>query len=409
MKILALNCGSSTVKFQLYESGPELIEHHQDRMLARGAIDRIGAGQGTVTFQVSGGGKQRFSADIPDHSAAIHAALKCLTTLDSGLLKSLTEIEGVGHRMVYVGEKFTGSVVVDESVERQIEAAAHLAPLHTPHNLSGLRAIEAELPGCGNVAVFDTAFHQTMPPHAYLYGLPYEFYETDRIRRYGFHGISHDYVCRRFAELHGGRPENFKLITCHLGSGSSICAINRGRSVDTSLGFSPLAGLVMGTRPGDLDPGALLYLMATRGLSVEQMNIILNQRSGLYGLSGISSDMRRLIEESRNGNHRARLAIAVYCYRVKKYIGAYLATLNGADGIVFTGGIGENAPLVRERCCESLEALGVSLDKAKNQQATGIEMEITGPGARSELWVIPTNEELLIARETVRRLHPSIR
>ncbi len=405
MKILALNCGSSTVKFQLFESGPEMIRAKQDRVLARGAVDRIGSNEGIVSFEQTGEERRQFSNPVPDHSGAIHAALACLTDLDGGLLRSLDEIDGVGHRMVYVGEEFTGSVVIDKAVEQQIEQAAPLAPLHTPHNLSGYRAIKEALPGCGNVAVFDTAFHQTMPPRAYLYGLPYEYYLKDRIRRYGFHGISHDYVCRRFAELHNARPDDFKLITCHLGSGSSVCAIDRGRSVDTSLGFSPLPGLVMGTRPGDLDPGALLRLMETHDWSVADASAILNRRSGLYGLSGISNDMRELVERSREGDQRARLAIDVFCYRVKKYIGSYFAVLDGADAVIFTGGIGENAPLVREQCCESLETLGLRIDDGKNKQAAGAEMEISPLDATTKVWVIPTNEELLIARETVRCLH----
>jgi len=388
MKILALNCGSSTVKFQLFASGPERIRRNRDRMLARGLIERIGAEQGSVSFEIPG--------------EAIATAFACLTASESGLLRDLSEINGVGHRMVHAGEYYAQSVLINEDVVRRIEECVPLAPLHNPHNLKGYHAVRSLLPACPNVAVFDTAFHQTMPPRAYLYGLPYEFYRQDRIRRYGFHGTSHQYVCQRFAELWGASPETLKLITCHLGSGASMCAIDRGRSVDTTLGFTPLEGLVMGTRPGDLDPGALLHLMDSHHLSIEQAGALLNQRSGLLGLSGLTNDMRELIKESRNGNERARLAIDVFCYRVKKYIGAYAAVLNGADAVIFTGGIGENAPLVRAACCDSLDALGITVDRKRNERAIGVEMEISPGGARTPVWVVPTNEELLIARETVR-------
>lgn len=402
MKILAVNCGSSTVKFQLFETGPELMMQNRDRALARGLVERIGAPEATVTFEAPGRPARKFNKDIGDHREAIETALACLTDPNSGLVRNVEEIDGVGHRVVHAGEYFSESVLIDDTVVRRIEECAGLAPLHNPHNLTGYRAVRGLLPHCPHVAVFDTAFHQTIPPRAYLYALPYEFYSRHKIRRYGFHGTSHRYVCYRFAEIRGAGPESFKLITCHLGSGSSMCAIDRGRSVDTTLGFTPLEGLVMGTRPGDLDSGVLLHLMSSQKLTVAQAGELLNNRSGLLGLSGVTNDMRALIEESRKGNERARLAIDVCCYRIKKYLGAFLAVLNGADAVIFTGGIGENAPSVRSQCCESLEALGVAVDPEKNERAVGVEMEISPAGAATKVWVIPTNEELLIARETVR-------
>lgn len=406
MKILALNCGSSTVKFQLFETGPEMIRRNDDRMLARGLVEKIGAPDAGVTFEVPGVSKQAFREEIRDHEAAIRAAFLRLLEGDCGLVRSLGEIAGVGHRVVHAGEHYSAAVLMNDEVERRIEECSSLAPLHNPHNLRGYRAVRALLPDCPNVAVFDTAFHQTMPRRAYLYGLPYEFYTEDRIRRYGFHGTSHQYVCSRFAEIQGATPDAFRLITCHLGSGASMCAIDRGRSVDTSLGFTTAGGLLMGTRPGDLDPGVLLHLMATRGLTVEEANSLLYSRSGLLGLSGVSNDMREVLEESRKGSERASLAVEVFCYRVKKYIGAFFAVLNGADAVIFTGGIGENSPAVRDRCCESLEALGIAIDPKKNGEVVGVENEISPAGARVKVWVIPTNEELLIARETVRCIQP---
>ena len=387
------------MKFQLFESGLELIEQGRDRMLARGLVERIGSEEGAVAFEIPGKAKRKFAKPIPNHEEAIATAFACLTDAGDGLIHDLAEIRGVGHRMVHAGEHYAHSVLIDRDVVKRIEECVPLAPLHNPHNLKGYYAVRSMLPHCPNVAVFDTAFHQTMPAHAYLYGLPYECYTLDKIRRYGFHGTSHQYVCQRFAELQASAA--FRLITCHLGSGASMCAVDRGRSVDTTLGFTPLEGLVMGTRSGDLDPGALLHLMGSRELSVEQASALLNNRSGLLGLSGSTNDMRELIDESRGGNERARLAIGVFCYRVRKYIGAYYAVLNGADAVIFTGGIGENAPLVRAGCCESLEALGIRLDAEKNERASGREMEISAGGARTAVWVIPTNEELLIARDTV--------
>jgi acetate kinase len=303
--------------------------------------------------------------------------------------------------MVHGGERFSGAVLLNDSIAGEIESFNELAPLHNPPNLAGYRAARAILPHCPQVAVFDTAFHQTMPPHAYLYAIPEELSRRYRVRRFGFHGSSHRYVTLRYARIHGCGPQAFKLITCHLGNGCSVSAVDGGRSVDTSMGFTPLEGLVMGTRGGDLDPGALLYLMEKEGLDVEQASRLLNRQCGLRGLSGTSHDMREVLARSEQGDARARLAVEVFCYRAKKYIGAYFAVLNGADAIVFTGGIGENAPAIRARVCESLGALGVRIDPAKNLQARGIEMDVSEEAASTRVWVIPTHEELLIARETL--------
>ncbi len=375
MKILALNCGSSSVKYALIETSLDLIEANRDRELARGLIERIG------------------TPEMPRHEDAIRQAIA-----------GASQIEAVGHRMVHGGEVFSGSVLMDDDLARRIETFNELAPLHNPHNLKGYHAARSLLPDVPQVAVFDTAFHQSMPPRAYLYALPYEMYERHRIRRFGFHGSSHRYVSWRYARLRGGRPQDYKLITCHLGNGCSIAAVDRWRSIDTSMGFTPLEGLVMGTRTGDIDAAAVLHLMAARGMNIEEADVLLNQRSGLLGLSGLTNDMRTLIEAAGVGNGRARLAIDVFCYRVKKYIGAYYAALNGADAVIFTGGIGENAAAIRAQICDGLTALGLEIDAARNAAAAGVEMDISAGGAATRVWVIPTQEELVIARETLRTL-----
>ncbi len=366
MRVLVLNSGSSTLKYQL-------IDSRGDRPLARGLVDRVGH-------------------TVPDHGDAVRIALERLADWRA-------EIRAVGHRVVHGGEYFSQPVVIDDAVVARIEECAALAPLHNPINLQAYRAARALLPEAVHVAVFDTAFHQTLPGHAYTYGLPWEICARERLRRYGFHGTSHRYVSGRFAELHG-RPA--KLITCHLGNGCSMCAVDGGRSVDTTMGLTPLEGLLMGTRAGDTDPAVVLHLMRSGGLGVEEMDALLNQRSGLLGVSGISSDMRTLLERERAGDARARLAIEVFCYRIRKYIGAYFAVLNGADAVVFTAGIGENAPAIRARCCGGLESLGIRLDPARNEAALAVEADISAPDAATRVWVIPTNEELLIARDTAR-------
>jgi len=387
VKVLVLNCGSSSVKFQFIETSPELAAAGQDRLLARGSVERIGE-----------------SAGVPDHEHAIRLVLASLTDPQRGAIRQPEEIDAVGHRMVHGGEHFREPVVIDEGVLRAIEDCVPLAPLHNPHNLTGYRASRRLLPHARHVAVFDTAFHQTLPPKAYTYGLPYQLALRHRLRRYGFHGTSHRYLMLRFAELHQRAPETFNLITCHLGNGCSMCAIERGRAVDCSLGFTTLVGLLMGTRTGDVDAGAILQLMAWEQLSVERMHEILYKQSGLYGLSGISNDVRTLLEHARAGQARARLALEVFCYGIQKYIGAYYAALGGADAVIFSAGIGENAPEIRAAVCDPLGALGIRLDAEKNARAVGLEMDISAADAPVRVWVIPTNEELLIARDTVRCL-----
>lgn len=375
MKILVLNCGSSSVKFQLIETSPEQMESSTDCVLNRGTVESTNSGD------------------------AVQSVI-------AGLLESSSGIDAVGHRFVHGGERFSQPVLITEESAREIEELNELAPLHNPHNLKGYRTVRAALPGMPQVAVFDTAFHQTLPPHAYHYALPHELYVRHKVRRYGFHGTSHRYVALRYARLRQAPPERFKLITCHLGNGCSMCAIDGGRSVDTSMGFTPLEGLIMGTRTGDIDAAAVLHLMAREGLDVEAAGELLNKRSGLLGMSGVSNDIRAVLGEAERGHERARVAIDAFCYRIRKYIGAYYAALNGADAILFTGGIGENRPSIRARACESLDALGIVLDERRNEAAAGVEMEISREGSKTGVWVIPTHEELLIARETMLCLLP---
>ncbi len=375
MKILVVNCGSSSLKYQLFD-----FSRGEERRVAKGAVEKIG---------VAGGGAR-------DHRAAASLAFEELR--NSGLIQSAEEIDGVGHRVVHGGERFTSSTRIDEAVLREIEACCELAPLHNPPNLAGYRAMKELVPQAAHVAVFDTAFHTSLPAHAYVYGLPYEYFERDRIRRYGFHGTSHRYVAQRVAAL---EPAARRIVSCHLGNGCSICAIEDGRSVDVSIGFTPLEGLLMGTRSGDLDPSIIFHLIKTQGLDPVRIEKMLNHESGLLGISGVSNDMRDIVLAAAAGNARAELAIEIFCYRARKYIGAYLAALNGADAIVFTAGIGENSPDVRARICKDLENLGVHLDTESNTRARG-ECRINVPGMPVSMWLIPTNEELLIARDTQR-------
>jgi acetate kinase len=401
MKILVINCGSSSVKFQLIETSLEHIEANADRLLAKGEIDRIGSSEALVTYQVTGNPATRSVKPISNHTEAVRAALDSLSGT-WGLVKDLKDIDGVGHRVVHGGESLQSSVLIDDNVVREIERCIDLAPLHNPNNLKGYEAARRLLPGARQVAVFDTAFHHAMPPHAFHYGIPLIHYTRDRVRRYGFHGTSHRYLNYRFARLHGHDRSAYKVITCHLGNGASMCAIDHGRSIDTSMGLTPLEGLIMGTRPGDIDPGALCYLFHREDMTPSELETELNRHSGLYGISGLSGDMRDLLSAAEKGNDRAALAIEMFCYRAKKYIGAYLAALNGADGIVFAGGIGENAPAIRARICEGLGVFGIHVDPQDNAEVQGPEKLISPLGASPEVWVIRTNEELLIARDTVR-------
>ena len=404
MHILVLNVGSSSIKFQLIDTDGPTIAAAKDRRLARGQIERIG-GEAIVTLSANDDHSTKRTAPIRDHAAAVEHIITWLTSQESGVpISSVAEIEAVGHRVVHGGERFSHSMRIDDDVWRELEELIELAPLHNPHNLRGITAARAVLgPGVPQVAVFDTAFHHTLPETAFVYGIPYQLYRRYRVRRYGFHGTSHRYIAYRYRQLTQKSREETKIITLHLGNGASACAIVGGSSIDTSMGFTPLEGLVKGTRSGDLDPAILDFISAKEGLSLREVDSLLNKQSGLLGVSGLTADMRELLaEEAEHGDRRARLAIELFCYRVKKYIGSYLAAMNGADAIVFAGGIGENSPGVRARICKGLDWLGVEVDEARNAAIIGTEGRIDRKGSRVNLWVIPTDEELLIARDTWR-------
>jgi len=406
MNVLVLNCGSSTVKFQIIETDLDLIERDADRCLAIGLVERIG-GQALITFQATGHPKERHAEPLRDHRAAIDRIVRWIISKSSQIdhINSLADIHAVGHRVVHGGERFRLSTRIDADVVEGIEDCIELAPLHNPANLKGIRAARELLgEGVPQVAVFDTSFHSTMPEDAYLYAIPYQLYRRHKIRRYGFHGTSHRYVAYRYRMMHGLEPEDVNLVTLHLGNGCSACAVRQGKSFATSMGFTPLEGLVMGTRAGDIDPSLIEYLSIKEGMSLSEIDTLLNKQSGLLGLSGMTGDMREILEEeAENQDRRARLAIAVFCRRVKHYIGAYLAEMGGCDAIAFAGGIGENAASIRRRICDGLEPLGISLDPARNDRMVdGRQGEISADGARVKVLVIPTNEELLIARDTYR-------
>jgi len=386
--ILVVNCGSSSLKYEVFRM-PQRVS------LGRGMVERIGEKKGRIV-QKAPRGEHALEGEIPNHKAAMELVRDALTDPARGLFPDLGAISGVGHRVVHGGEQYASSVVIDEAVLQAIEKNCELAPLHNPPNLTGIREAQAMFPGVGQVAVFDTSFHQTMPPAAYLYGLPYELYEKYRIRRYGFHGTSHRYVASRAMTLLKRSPENTNVITCHLGNGASVTAIEHGRSIDTSMGFTPLEGLVMGTRSGDVDPAILPFLEA-RGYSSEQVNAMLNKKSGLLGLSGISNDLRDLEAEAAQGNQRALTALEVYAYRVRKYIGAYAANLVKVDALIFTGGIGQNGVRMRERICHRLENLGIFMDYALNTSRGPEEGTVSAPYSPVAILVVPTNEELQIA------------
>jgi acetate kinase len=392
MKVLAVNCGSSSVKCQLFETSLEAIRANRDRELGKVLIEQIGTPEAVVRT-----GTAQTKRPIADHHAAIEVAVGALT-------KTPLEIEAVGHRVVHGGERFSAPVEMDDGVVAEIESLCELAPLHNPENLKGFRAARAVVPQARHVAVFDTAFHQTLSPKAYVYGLPDALWRRHRVRRYGFHGSSHRYLAWRYAQIHGFARDDYRLITCHLGNGCSVSAVKSGKSVDTSMGFTPLEGLLMGTRSGDIDAGAVLHIMAKEQLTPAEMDLLLNRRSGLYGLSTASNDMRTLLDLCGRGDTSARLAVDTFCYRARKYLGAYYAVLNGCDAVIFTGGIGENASAIRAGICESLEALGIQIDPARNEAAVGVEASIARDGAKVEVWVIPTDEGLVIARDTLRTL-----
>jgi len=403
MKILVLNCGSSSVKYQL-------IEMDDEQLICKGIVERIVTEDAILRYCPTGRPEKREVRPVPDHAAAIHAVISALLDPEIGVIRDKSDISAVGHRTVHGGEAFANSVKIDQNVIQSIKDFSKFAPLHNPHNLKGIEVCMELLPNTPQVAVFDTAFHQTMPASSYLYALPRSLYDKLGIRRYGFHGTSHHYVAQRAAEELGRPTEKLKIITCHLGNGASVAAVKHGESVDTSMGFTPLEGLVMGTRCGDIDPALVLYVMNAEGLTPGQMDELLNKRSGMLGLSGVSHDMREIEEKATAGDDRCDLALDIYCHRIKKYIGAYAAVMGGVDVIVFTGGIGENSDLVRRRVCKDMEFLGIVLDDEANMQhhpqykaqARPASLHISaGP---TKVMVIATNEELMIARDTARIL-----
>ena len=391
MKVLVINAGSSSVKYYLYQM-PEA------KVLAKGAVERVGEAEARLTHSFDGP-TWTSEVAVSDVNDAVNLVFDTLVREDVGVMGGISEIGAVGHRVVHGGEEFTGSVIIDDRVIGSIEKYADLAPLHNPPNLAGIRAVGARLPGVTQVACFDTAFHTTIPKVAYIYGLPYELYEKYGIRRYGFHGISHRYVARRVAALMGRGKYDVNAITCHLGNGCSITAVKGGRSIDTSMGFTPLEGVPMGTRSGDLDPAILFYL-ADKGYDAQSLKTLCNKKSGLLGISGLSNDIRNLLQLSAEGKERATLAIDVFCYRIRKYIGAYAAVLEPLDAIAFTGGIGENAVSLREQICRGMSQIGVQLDPAANDTVVGEEARISAPDSPVRVFVIPTNEQLAIAKDT---------
>ena len=393
MKILVLNCGSSSVKYKLIA-----LSGNEQNILAEGGVEKIGLPDSFLKFKYNGE-KVTINASMPNHNVAIRIILDNLTSEKYGCIKNFDEIEAVGHRLVHGGEKFNSSVLINDEVIAKVKECYALAPLHNPVNIAGVDAISEILPDVPQVGVFDTAFHQTMPSYAYMYGLPYEMYEKYGVRRYGFHGTSHRYVSRRACEFLGLEYEKQRIITCHIGNGGSITAIKDGKSVDTSMGMTPVEGLIMGTRCGDVDPGALLYIQQKEHLDHEGMQALINKKSGVAGLTGVSSDMRDIEKAVEEGNERAIMALNMYEYRITKYIGAYTAALGGVDVIVFTGGVGENQTGTRERICKQLAFLGIEFDVEKNK-TRGEEIELSTPNSKVRVVVIPTDEEYMIARDT---------
>lgn len=394
MKILVLNCGSSSIKYQLMDTDTKIA-------LAKGIVERIGMSGALLKHQRSDGDSITISGEILDHTIAIEYVLAVLLSPNHGVIKDKSEIDAVGHRVVHGSETFASSVLINNEVMKELQANIELAPLHNPHNISGILACQRHLPNTPQVGVFDTAFHQQMPPHAYLYGIPYELYRRHKIRRYGFHGTSHYYVSHRAAELLNKPIDKLKIVTCHLGNGCSMAAVKYGISIDTTMGFTPLEGLLMGTRSGDLDPQVILYIMGKEGLTKAEAETLLNKHSGLIGLSGTSSDMREIESEMEAGDKKSKIAFDVFTYRVKKYIGAYAAAMGGIDAVVFTGGIGENSINVRRAVCSDMEFLGIKINEEKNASKEK-EKNISDDNSKVAVLVIPTNEELVIAMDTDR-------
>jgi len=394
MIVLVLNCGSSSIKYQVIDMG------NDSKLLAKGLLERVGLADGILTHKPEGKEKYEVFEPIPDHNHGINMILEVLVDKKYGVISSINEIKAVGHRVAHGGEFFTESSLVNDKVKSEIEKCIELAPLHNPANLKGILAMEKLLPGVPQVAVFDTSFHQSMPNFSYLYGIPYEYYDKYKIRRYGFHGTSHKYVAQKACRILGMDFEKSKIITCHLGNGASIAAIKYGKSIDTSMGFTPVEGLMMGTRSGDVDAGVLLFLAEKENLSIKQVNDVINKKSGVQGISGLSSDMRDLEIASAKGNERAQLAIDMYYYRVKKYVGAYAAVMDGVDLIIFTGGIGENDDNIRAHVSEAIDFMGVDFDADANKGVRGQDKILTKPNSRVKVMSITTNEELVIATDT---------
>ena len=393
MKILVLNCGSSSIKYKLYNMDDESV-------LAQGGVERIGIDNAFIKVTLPSGEKKVIMHDMPDHKEGVNFVFKTLLDPEIGAIKSLEEIDAVGHRVVQGGDKFNQSVIVDKSVEDGIEELCDLAPVHNAGHLKGLRAVDALMPGTPQVCVFDNAFHSTMPDYAYLYAVPYELYEKYHVRRYGFHGTSHRYVSKRVCEILGLDVNDSKIITCHIGNGASVAAVLNGKVLDTSMGLTPLAGLMMGSRSGDIDASAVTYIMDKLGMKPQETADYLNKQSGVLGITGISSDMRDVENAANEGNERAILALKMYSYRIKKYIGAYAAAMGGVDTVVFTAGVGENQTGMRFDACENLDFLGIKIDKEKNDKIRGKEAVISTPDSRVKVVVVPTDEEIVIARDT---------
>lgn len=393
MNILVINAGSSSLKYQVYDMTTENV-------LAKGRVERIGLDSAILIHEPNGQPEVREVSEILEHTAAIRKVLDKLVHPKHGILKNIEEIDAVGHRIVHGGEAFSGSVIVDENVKKEIARLIDLAPLHNPPSLLGLNAVEVNLPGVPNIVTFDTAFHQTMPKHAFMYAIPSVFYTRHKVRRYGFHGTSHQYVSERAASFIGKPLKELKIITCHIGNGASCAAIKGGQSIDTSMGLTPLEGLMMGSRSGDLDPAVVPIAMAKEDLTLGEVNSMLNKHSGLLAVSKISSDMREILEAMEEGDANAKLAFDMYTYRLRKYIGAYAAAMDGVDAIVFTAGIGENSPVIREEVCSKLSFLGVEFDSERNRASHGQDRRISTDTSKVEVLVIPTNEEWMIARDT---------
>lgn len=396
MKILVLNSGSSSVKYKFLD-----LEGNSDKVLAEGGVEKIGLAGGFLKFKRADGSKETIDLGLTDHQGAIKAILNVLTDPKEGCIKSYEEIDAVGHRVVHGGEKFSESVIIDDAVKAKIRECYDIAPLHNPANMTGIDAITAIMPNVPQVGVFDTAFHQTMPAKAYMYALPYKYYTEDGVRRYGFHGTSHRYVSQRVCEFLGVDINKQRIITCHIGNGASMAAVVGGKCIDTSMGLTPVEGLMMGTRVGDVDPGTLTFLMSKHSLTAEQLQNIINKESGVLGVSGVSNDMREIEAAVAAGNERARLALDMYELRITKYIGAYAAEMGGADIIVFTGGVGENQMGLREDVCATLGFMGVEIDKEVNARTRGIEAVVSTASSAVKVCVIPTDEELMIARDTM--------